>query len=888
MAAGPDPKLQDIWLDRILRWWATVIIRFRWLWILSSLLLGGASLYYTMGNLGVDMDSTKLLSAELPFQKDRERLQRLFPYDLRCILVVVESPTPEQTHAAAKSLGELLAKETTHVRSVYLPGQGDFFDRQSLLFLEPSQLEKVATDISRAQPFIGRLARNNSLSEFLALVGETLSGGNDRSSLELDPLLGRMTIALQNLLQGKPQRISWQEMMLEDASQLNKRTQLIRVKPVFHYDRFVPAAPSVEAVRRISRDFENSNPAITVRLTGEVALEHEELASVSKGITIAAISSALLVGMCLIIGLRSAKLVVATLITLLVGLLLSAGFATWSVGHLNVISVSFAVLYLGLGVDYAIHFCLHFREMVGHKQSWQRTIAGTLRDVGPSIILCTITTAISFYVFIPTPYKGVAELGIIAGTAMFISCFVTLTLLPAILALMRVKSPLLKEKTPRLPQWVYSFPMRRATMIRTASLLLTIGGSILLLDVRFDFSPINLRDPNTESVVVFKKLLREKNSPLMTISVLAENLAETRKKASNLNALAVVDNTISIESFIPGNQEDKLAIIDDLAMVLGPELGAFPYPAEIGDPSESVNALKSLANIIETRLAVEQPTRRRETLEQLGVQIHFLLSAMEMDPLREKAMIEQFQDSLLANLPPTLHRLATALEAEPIEGFEDLPVDLAKRWVSPNGIFRIEVYPSKDLNELENQREFVSMVKKIEPHATGLPVQYLESGREVVRAFQHAFLNAGIAIIVITFLVLRSLRETLLILYLLGLVSVLTGAASVVFNIPFNFANITALPLLMGLGVDSAIHLIHRLRTEPDRQWDLLRTSAAEGVLFSTLTTLFSFVSLAVVAHAGTASLGRLLTIGIVSTLLCMLVVLPAFAVRNRMPQRKS
>ncbi len=883
MIAKPDP---DRILDRVLSGWATGIVRFRWLWIGLTLTLGAASLFYAFENLGVDMDTTKLLSPDLPFQKDRARMQQLFPYDLRCIVVVVESPTPEQSLWAARQLSERLALEKNHVQSVYLPGQGAFFDRHALLFLKTGQLEKVAAEISRAQPFIGRLAQNNTLGEFLSLVSTVI--GDPTASPGIGPLLPEMATAIENVLRGAPRRLSWQEMMLQASPELNKKTQLLLVKPVFQYDRFVPAGKSVEAVRHITEAFAQAQPEVTIRLTGEVALEHEELLSISKGITLAALSSALLVSICLIVGLGSLILIAATLITLMAGLSLSAGFATFAVGHLNVISVSFAVLYLGLGVDYAIHFCLQYKELSHQGNHDKRTIIETLRAVGPSIILCTITTAIGFYAFIPTAYKGVAELGVIAGSAMFISCFVTLTTLPALLALTKTDSAGHKRKPVRLPQWIYLFPLRHARTIQAASFLLAVGGSILLLDVRFDFSPINLRDPNTESVIAFKQLLRKKDSPLMTINVLAADRAAAQAKSRRLESLDVVDHTLSIESFIPPDQEDKLAIIDDLAMILGPGLASFPAPAAITDPREPMKALNRLARTLSGRLAIEPAGPTRQTLERLDLQVHTLLERLETaTPDSKLRKLEQLQDSLLGNLPHAMQKLSMALEAGPVEDIDDLPETLAMRWISQTGIFRIEVYPSEDLNPLENQLAFVTGVKAVEPHATGLPVQYLESGLEVVSAFRQAFFNAAIAIAVITLLVLRSLKETLLIFYLLALVSLATGSASVILDVPFNFANIIALPLLLGLGVDSAIHLIHRLRTNRQQQWRILHTSTAKGVFFSTLTTVFSFISLAFVSHAGTASLGKLLTVGIVSTLLCMLVVLPAFAAKGPPPKTR-
>ena len=217
----------------------------------------------------------------------------------------------------------------------------------------------------------------------------------------------------------------------------------------------------------------------------------------------------------------------------------------------------------------------------------------------------------------------------------------------------------------------------------------------------------------------------------------------------------------------------------------------------------------------------------------------------------------------------------------PINDLSDLPKDLVERWVNPAGTWRIAVFPAHDLNDIRQLEQFVDSVKAVDPHATGVAVRYLEMGREAIRAFQQALFLAIIAIVLISLLVLRSVRESALILLPLALAAILTGSATVLFGHPFNFANIIAVPLLLGLGIDSAIHIIHRIRQYPDRQRDILKSSTARGVFFSSLTTAFSFVSLAFVSHAGTASLGWLLTVGIVLTLIATLVVLPAFAIRG-------
>ena len=177
---------------------------------------------------------------------------------------------------------------------------------------------------------------------------------------------------------------------------------------------------------------------------------------------------------------------------------------------------------------------------------------------------------------------------------------------------------------------------------------------------------------------------------------------------------------------------------------------------------------------------------------------------------------------------------------------------------------------------------FVAAVRKVAPDAIGFPVIYLEAGDAVVKSFQQALVLAIIAVTILLLVLLRPKSDTLFVLLPLLLAGGLTGAASVVLGVPFNFANVIALPLLLGIGVDSGIHMVHRMRAAPPASGLILETSTARAVLYSSLTTMCSFGNLAVSPHRGMASMGALLTVGIAFTLLCTLVVLPALMVNGK------
>jgi len=867
----------DLLLDRALERWARVVIFHPWICLGLIICLAGASLTYTFSNLGINTDTTDLLSADLPFRQNGIRLENAFPQDSRAILAVVRGSYPEQTRQAVRSLRKLYQAQTTDVESVYTPESSPYFERQALLYLDTKVLEKMAMDITRAQPFLGRMARNNTFAELLGLTGQAIEQKDDALQMELNQLTSRISTAVDNVLQGNGKRISWQNLITTNQSAQASPFGFVLVKPVFDFSDLIPAEKAFKVVRNISRKYELQHPGVSVRLTGEVALEHEEMESVSQGMGIAGVVSLVLVCTALLWGLHSASLAIATLVALIIGLILSAGFATLAVGHLNLISIAFAVLYVGLGVDYAIHISLRFEDYINSNIPTEEAVLRSIRSVGPSIILCTLTTSVGFYAFVPTAYQGVSELGIISGTAMFIGLFVTLTLLPALLVTLPIKLKPLKTTESKSANEC-SLPIRHAKLIRFGSFLIALVGLWVLTQVSFDFDPISLRNQQTESVTTFRELLKEKEYSPLAISVLASNRQDAVEKTLKLERLAVVDNVLSIVDFIPIDQDEKLDIIVELDESLGSSLANFPSPGKV-DVSEQSNSISKLLSVINNRLQSDLTESVRQSLLTLQRQLEKLAIQLRVANSDEQnSLLTAVQNNLLATLPETIASLSVALQAIPITQISQLPVDLRKRWISRDGVHRLWVTPKKDLNELENLKEFVSEVQSLEPQAADLPVFYAESGKEVVKAFQQALVYAISAITLISLLVLRNIRETVLVLIPLFVASVLTGAATVIFDNPFNFANIIALPLLLGLGIDSAIHVVFRMR---NGQQNILRTSTARGVFFSSLTTAASFTSLAFIPHAGTASLGFLLTIGITLTLFCTLIILPAFAHRE-------
>jgi len=333
-----------------------------------------------------------------------------------------------------------------------------------------------------------------------------------------------------------------------------------------------------------------------------------------------------------------------------------------------------------------------------------------------------------------------------------------------------------------------------------------------------------------------------------------------------------------MDTFVPDNQEEKLAVIEEIELIIGPELSETsrePSPSQ----KEQIAALRDFSRTLEKYVAYTGDTFLTQAAGRLNNALERLLARLRaQDPAKRDQTLSKLQHSLLGSLPARLEALMTSLEAERITK-SDLPADLVEHWVSNEGFYRVAVFPKENLNDTSAMRSFVAAVREVAPNAIGFPVIYLEAGDAVVEAFQQALLLSLFAITVLLVILLRPKSDALFVLLPLLLAGALTGAATVIADIPFNFANIIALPLMLGMGVDSGIHMVHRMRAAPPSDGHMLQTSTARAVMYSSLTTVCSFGNLAVSPHQGMASMGVLLTIGIGFTLFCTLVVLPALMV---------
>lgn len=859
----------------LFRAWVGLVRRGAWAVVLLSIVGAGLTLTYLQRNLAIHTDTTDMLSADLPFRKNNREVGRLFPQLNDNILLVLDGAVPERVARAGRDLMARLKAQPETFGALFDPEGDPFLQQNGLLFLDVKELEDLTGRLAEAQPFLASLWGDASLATLFDLLRQGIEQQLDGKAppVALARVLDLLAEVGEKRAKGEDAILSWQRLLSGEEEAAARR--FIVLKPPLDFASLQPAGKPIAALKDLRRELKLDGVGpVSLRISGSAALQQDELKSVEQGMGLAGMLSFTLVLVLLVLGLRSLRMVVAVLATLILGLIWTAGFAIWALGSLNLISVAFAVLFIGLSVDFGIHFALRYREHRAWGYDNGAALDATAAAGGGGLTLCAVAAAIAFYSFLPTDYVGLAELGLIAGSGMFIALAANLTVLPALLTLM----PAGASQPAADSGW--GTKARRALQGHPRRVLIGAAvaagvGLAAVPQARFDFDPLNLQDRQLESVAVVHELAAGKGASTYSATVLAPDVDAARGLDDRLAALPEVKGVASILSFVPGDQEEKAEIVRDLALFMLPSLAPGGGTGD-RDPARRRTAAADLGSALESLDA----TNAGPDLARAAWRLAALLKVLD------DAGLAGLEQGLLAVFPDAVERLRGSLNPEPFT-LVDLPAGIRARYVAPGGQARLEVIPADDLRDPEAVARFVAALRKVAPDASGAPVTIYEAGRAVLSAFVQAGTIAVTSILILLGLLLRRVSDVAFVFVPLGLAAVLTVLCSVVFQVPFNFANIIVLPLLFGLGVASGIHLILRDRQERSgggaAAGDAFETSTPRAVLFSALTTIGSFGSIALSGHPGTASMGVLLTIAITLTLVCTLVLLPALlAVRGR------
>ena len=844
-------------------------VRHAWLVLLLAVLGTAGALGYTATHIAIDTDTSNMLDPELPHRQAHRRFRAAFPAQTGDVVVFTEAASAGAADDAADALAAALAQRPDIARAVERPGAGEFFATHGLLYLDTEALWSLDERLQAAEPFLGTLAHDPSLRGIFATLGKGLDSTLDEAQQDmLKRMFDRVSEATERLVTGDNRPMRWRDELFDEDDTRTVHRAFVLIDPALADRDFQPELPGIDALRALLATLTPEHPEVRFRLTGSAVMDAEELETVADDAKLTTALSFVLVAMVLAIGLRSPTLVTGVLITLACGLIWTAAFATAAVGALNIISVCFAVLFIGMGVDFGIQFTLRYLEQADRGMVRAEALVAAAEGAGGALALAAVGAAICFFVFVPTSYLGLAQLGVISGWSMVIAWFANLTVLPALLRFLPVPSRRVRQAAAEGggQTWV----QRHHRGVLFISGVLVLCSLCALPFMRFDLNPLNLKDGATDGVAAFRDLASDPESSPYPIQVLTPTLNEAVALAERIEALPQVDMAITLESYIPSAQDEKLEIITGmnlaLANALSPDGSA--TPVAMADELAAFKAFRTSLATAKERVAPDSGFGK--SLARLAAALNSIAAA----PGAVEDILPALRHQLVGDLSATLRKLARLLEAEEVS-LATLPKELRERWVAADSQARIQVMPSADLNEPRAMQAFAEAVQSVAPSATDAPVELHEGARAVIRACISASLWALLLTILLHHLVLHGLHDALLVAAPLVVAMLLTVATAVVFSVPFNFANIIALPLLIGLNNAYGAYLVVRKGHASDVE-GLLASSTPRAILFSGLTAIASFGVLAVSKHPGMAGMGVLISVSLSYAILSALIVLPA------------
>ncbi len=898
---------QVAWKTRIIAHFLGLIERYpRWV-IFWALFLAACSLWYTAQFLTFKTARNDLISPK------REYNQHYLEYvedfgSLESLVVVVESPAFERSKAFVLQLAQMLEKDRDHIQKVLYRIDPSFFEEKALLYLPLEKLQELRKQVKTHQDFLQALSRSPSLNTLFDTINEQASA--KAVGTLISGLLGRtkaqpkeeITVDLRFLhvlIREMTQQVAnptagfvspWDTFFLEqpdrstfDGFYASENGQLLfmLVFPVAKKGSFIPAEAALTQIRRHIAELHKEFPDVQAGVTGAPALATDEMMATQRDTLTASFLSLLGIGLLFAMTFRRMRGPLHAVVTLLIAIAWTFGFITLTVGSLNVLTVVFTPILIGLGIDFGIHLITRYSEERESGKDFHEALRITFHGTGAGIISGGLTTAFAFYTTLFTDFQGIRELGWIAGSGILLCLFAMLTVLPAFLVIRRRRRvPPHHDREEQKRTFAQQLYAKLFAYPRT---LLVIGSLITLLalttvsHLSFDYNLLRLQAQGTESVEYEMKILQHSERSTWFGVVIADTLSEALQKQALLKQLPSVRAVEGITSLIPDQQEAKLQLLQDLKPLLAPL--HFDSPGENRlDMSALLSTLDKLRfKIREDTVPLSSRPKNSEVTPGLvrKEMDRFIEQAHRVGEESARSALLPWQAALFQDLQDKFHFLQDHLDPSPVT-LGTLPPDLRERFVGKSGRVLLQIFPQENIWEEQFLRQFVTELRSVDPRATGAPIQFYETSRLMRKGFEEAGIYALFAIIAVTLLDFRSPRGALFSLVPLAIGGSWMIGLMWVFDLQFNLANLMVLPLIIGIGVDNGIHIIHRYREEGGQGTPLILKSTGKAVTICSLTTMLGLGSLMVAEHRGIFSLGLLLTLGIGSILIASLTVLPA------------
>ncbi len=910
----------DSYLARLLGTLAAAVrLHPRW-FFWPQVVLFLVSIFITVRWLQFDMDQNNLVSGSKKYHHNFLEFEKEFPQQ-DDLAVVVQSENVEKNREYVERLGARLEAETNLFHNVFYKGDLAMMGPKALLFVPEQDLAGIRDDLRNDLPFIEKFSQATNLVSFFDLVNTQFRTSRKEETPETDSLMKSLPVLQEILKQardgldrnGTPPSPDMTAFFNPDNSAYitfdrgqiflvtahappeaaNDQAPVLwnLIEGALQSDPAHPGAPSVdltgEAIDRMRQlivETKMEVPGVNVGLTGESVLDYDQIAQSQKDTSLASLVSLLICAFIFIYGYNETGRPVKALICLVLGLGYTLAFATLTVGHLNVLTITFLPMLIGLAIDFGVHLITRYEEELRHGQTTGAAMSKAMVFTGQGILMGALTTAGAFLAMAFTNFKGIHEMGVICGGGLMICLVPMMTLLPVLLLRGRQNvidvQTLEDDRRARIENLWLKRPVFVSFVILAVSLLALSE----LPKVTFDYNLLNLQSPNLPSVVYAKKLSADKS--LLFGAVVADNVDEAVAVEKKLRALTnVVEDVESTAGYLHQEQGEKLKLISEIKQTVAPLQFRPPdmRSVDIYALSSTLYSFNGYLGAARASVGNSDPALSNQflSLQHTVQDLRKAMLAGDATALSEHAeKLAGFQQGLFDSLRRTFVALQNQDDRAPLS-LDDLPPSLRDRFVGVNGKFLLQVFPKKDVWQRENQKEFVESLRRAldpddtnHPIITGTPVQLFEYESLLKDSYVTAAWYSLFAIALMVLIHFRSFIAVFLALIPVGLGTLWLAGLMGWFDLPFNPANIMTLPLVIGIGVTNGIHILNRFAEE--RTPGILARSTGKAVLVSGLTAIAGFGSLTIAKHNGIHSLGVIMSIGIATCMIAGLTFVPA------------
>jgi uncharacterized protein len=883
----------DTLVARLLARLAQAVFRHpRW-FVWPQVLLCGLSIFYTVKNLEFNTNRSDLVGANKKYHQNFLKFKKEFPTQ-DDLVVVVESEDPQKNRQFIDRLGARVDAETNLFRDVIYKGDLKMLGSKALLFASDSDLQGLKKTLADYRPFINQFTHTTNLVSLFNMVNTQFRTAKREKSADAEsmikalPALGRIVTEAEGTLKraGTPPSPGITALFSPDAEAERDIYITFAKGRIFLLTAQAPTdelnGQAVERLRTLVAETRREVPGLNVGLTGEPVLEHDEMEQSQKDTTVASIVSLVLCALIFIYGYQETGRPVKATFCLIIGLGYTMAFATLAVGHLNILTITFVPILIGLAIDYGVHLISRYEEELRRGRTEQAALTKAIVYTGQGIFTGAFTTAGAFLAMAFTDFKGIQEMGIICGGGLLVCLIPMMTMLPALLLKGRqnVLDHAQREVEDRRAR-IENLWLNRPILVTCITVGLCVVAATQITKVRFDYNLLHMQSAGLPAVVFENKLLDSADKSVLYGAVIATNLDQAMALEAQLKQLSSVTNVESITRFLNEDQTAKLTTVGTIKASLASTEFQEPDPKPVNTAELSLT-LYSLYGYLGAAYE-EVKTDEPDIAKQL-VSLRDAVGDLRKEMLRgSDAQVEVnaqklgvFQRALFHDIRDTFFALKHQDNSSPLR-VQDLPPALHDRFIGVTGKYLLMVYPKKDVWQRENQKEFIEEVERLYPNVTGTPVQLYHYTELLKKSYEEAARYSLIAIVILVLFHFRSALCVALALVPVAVGFLWLGGLMGYFKVPLNPANIMTLPLVIGIGVTNGIHILNRYAEELTP--NILARSTGKAVLVSGLTAIAGFGSLILAKHQGIQSLGYVMSGGLATCMIAGLTFLPALLI---------